>query len=472
MHLEDLVPELLARILQVLDHPRDLLSLVRASPQCFRVYAQSPALILSPVLKNAILPDALHHALACEHVPSTPSQTVREAFLKDYFQYKPFTFPTDKTTITALCGLCLRTSYFVDDYSARAMRALNVKPDAEQAPASALSSTERTRFQRAFFRHELYCRVFPVDHHAPGRSVVPAPEQFAEFLEGMAPWEAEEMTCVHHYFTVLMGDFIDDLEDQLVETVLTAPGAYHPHALTHSSSRGPAKRRKIRSTIVRGLPDDLFIPSPDPIQKDIDDEQGPADDTDMVLVKNLDLWGLSLFTKEGRFRSPSSVSYLASLGSTFVYRLVFADKDQRRRMIQENTPVWRDFLPEALDHAPGTGPKITVPKEIADNHVSHPNLGYFRFKRSEQLIYYGINNCILNYPLRERAFVFWDTDRILCPTVSNQMQRARHMDPVKVHLQFDRYESKSAEERLEGVRIPRAQMERIMNKFESLFDSW
>ncbi|UKZ72330.1 uncharacterized protein TrAtP1_013273 [Trichoderma atroviride] len=454
MHLEDLVTELLARILQVLDHPRDLLSLVRASPHCFRVYAQSPVLILSPVLKNAIPPDVLYHALACGLVPSTPSQTVREAFLRDYLQSKPLTFPTDQITITALFGLCLRTCYLVNDYSTRAMRALNLEPDAGKATASALSSTERARFQRAFFR-----------------SLVPAHEQFTQFLARMAPWEAEEMTCVHHYFTVLIGGFIDDLEDQLVETVLTAPGVCHPPVLAHSPSPKPAKRRKIRTTTVNGLIIDLHAPSWEPIQKDIDDRQSPADNTDTVPFDNLDLHDLDIFTKDGRFRSPKFVSYVASLGLSFMYRLVLADKDQRRRIIQENTPVWRDFLPEALDHAPGDRPKTTMPDGIDNNHLSHPNLGYFRFKRSKEEVHFRIlHDSILNCPLRERAYVFWDTDRILCPVVSDQLQKARYMDPEMVDLQFDRYEVESAEERLKGVQIPWAQMERIIEEFGSVFD--
>ncbi|KAM0514454.1 hypothetical protein ACHAPE_006747 [Trichoderma viride] len=472
MHLEDLMPELLARILQVLDHPRDLLSLIRASPHCFRVYAETPAIILSPIIKNAILPDALHHALACVHLPSTSSQTVPDAFLRDYFQYEPLAFPTDKTTLTALCGLCLRTSHFVDDYSTRAMRALNLKPDAGQATASALSPTERARFQRAFFRYELYCRVFPVDRHARSGSLVPAQEQFTGFIARMAPWEAEEMTCVHHYFTVLIGGFLDHLEDQLVETVRAAPGFRHP-ILTDFLTPEPAKRRKIRSTTASGLKRDSFVPSSEPIQKDMDDGQSPADDTDVVSFEALDLYGLDLFSKDGRFQSPKYVSYVASLGSTFMYRLALADKDQRRRMIQENTPERRDFLPEALEHAPGTGPKTTMPDGIDDNHLSHPNLGYYRFKRWEEEIYFGIlRGSIQSCPLRERAFVFWDADRILCPRVSDQLQRARHMDSARVDLQFKRSTGKSAEERLKGVRIPKAQMERIVEEFGSLFDPW
>lgn len=461
------MPELLARILQVLDHPRDLLSLVRASAQCFRVYAQSPALILSLVLKNAILPDALHHALACGLVPSAPSPTVREAFIRDYFQSKSLPFPKDKNTITALARLCLQTSTFVDDYSTRAIRALNLRPNVGQTTAAALSSTERARFQRAFFRHELYCRFFPVDFRARCTSLVPGKEQFTQFIARMAPWEAEEMTCVHHYFTVLAGGFIDDLEEQLVETVLTAPDVCHPHVLDRSPSTEPAKRREISTTAAISLTDDSSIRFPEPISL--------ACDTDMVYFDKLDLTHLDIFSKSDRFYSSAYVSYIASLGSTFMYRFILSDKDQRRRIIQENTPVWRDFLPEALNYAPGTSasPKTIMPDGIDDNHLSHPNLGYFRFKRSEREVYFKfLHEDILNYPLRERAFVFWDADRILCPVINDQLQKARDVDPGKVKLRSNRYKSKSAEERLKGVRMPRTLMKRIDEEFGSVFDSW
>ena len=46
------------------------------------------------------------------------------------------------------------------------------------------------------------------------------------------------------------------------------------------------------------------------------------------------------------------------------------------------------------------------------------------------------------------------------------------MDPKKVDLLFNRYRSKSAEERRKGVMILKAQMERIVDEFGFVFDSW
>ncbi|KAK0621403.1 hypothetical protein B0T17DRAFT_508753 [Bombardia bombarda] len=439
MYLHALAPELLSLILKALDRPRDLHSLIRASAPCFRVYALSPVLILSSILRNAILPDALHHALAHGHIPATPSNESLEAFLDEYFQADSFGFPTDKATLVTLCRLFSQTCYFIDDYSARAMHTLDPEPNPGQATALSLSRTERARLQRAFYRYELYSRVFPVDSNARCHSLVPADVQFSRFLARIEPWEAEEMSCAYHYFTSLMGRFIYDLEEQVVETVLASPDVRRPPSLACPFPNG----------------------------------QGRADDSDMVLFNCLDLRDLDLFSNDGRFRSPGIVSYLASLGSAFIYQLVLADKGRRKDMIREKTPVWRDFLPEALDHAPDTGPKTIVPDGIDDNQPSHPNLGYYLFKRSEQDVYFHIrHDGILNCPLRETAFVFWDAEKIFRPPVGDNLRETRRMDPKRVNQLYNRYRGKSAEEWLEGVKIPRAQMERIIEEFGSVFDSW
>jgi hypothetical protein len=203
------------------------------------------------------------------------------------------------------------------------------------------------------------------------------------------------------------------------------------------------------------MDDDSILYSSTSIQTESDDEeQSRADDnSDMVLFDLLDLRDLDLFSTDGRFRSARTISYLASLGSAFIYQLVLANNNQRKDMIRENSPVWRDFLPEALDHATGVCPKTTVPDGIDDNQPSHANLGYYLFKPSEKDIYFSIHHAgILNCPLRERAYVFWDAERILCPAVSDNLREARYMDSKKVNLLFNRYKSKSAEERLEGVK--------------------
>ncbi len=234
MVLHHLPAELLSLVLQAVDCPRGPLSLIIASSPCYGAYTQSPHLILASVLKNAILPDAFQHALAILRIPvaKPPRAEPLEAFLDEYFQTHSFGVPTDKAALIALCRLYLRISYFVDDYSSRAMRALVTEPNTEQTPNfSPLSSTERARFQRAFFRYELYSLALPADFNVRNHSLFLAHAQFTRFLARMEPMVVQEMSCVHYYFASLIGGFIDDLEDQLVEAVLTAPGVRRPLGL-------------------------------------------------------------------------------------------------------------------------------------------------------------------------------------------------------------------------------------------------
>lgn len=476
MSLHLLPIEVLSLILQEVDCPRDLLSLVGLSGPCYRAYESAPNLILSSVLRNAIAPTVLHHALAILNVPATsgpdPQTEVLEGFIDRYFQAgSSFEFPADAAAMTVLRRLHSRISYFVDDYSSRAMQALATKPDGQQGAGWVLSSSERARFQRAFFRYELYSLVFPVDHSVLRHSLFPADLQFARFLAHMEPWEVEEMSCVHHYFTSRIEGLIGRLEDQVVEAVLSAPGV-------RSNPGHP--------TLAEPLILDSLGPSSQPIQPRDDSEpagrsdkserEGSPDDDDdndsMVRFDSLDLLDLDLFSRDGSFRLPEIVSYLASLGSEFLRELLVADNDERNDIIRRNIPLRRDFLPEAVDQAPATGPRTMVPGDVAnDDDPRRPSLGYYSFKRSDQDVYLEIRHeGILNAPLRERAFVFWDAMRVAQPMVRDSLREASQARTGEVNRILNRHERQSPEERLEGVKIPRAVMDTIMAEFGSTFD--
>ncbi|KAG9249744.1 uncharacterized protein F5Z01DRAFT_466790 [Emericellopsis atlantica] len=480
MSLHLLPIEVLSLILQEVDCPRDLFSLVGLSGPCFRAYESAPNLILSSVLRNAIAPTVLHHALAILNVPDAPGpdpQTeVLEGFIDRYLQAgSSFEFPADTAAMTALRRLHSRISYFVDDYSSRTMRALATKPDGQQGAGWDLSSSERARFQRAFFRYELYSLVFPVDHSVLRHSLFPADLQFARFLAHMEPWEVEEMSCVHHYFTSRIEGLIDRLEDQVVEAVLSAPGV-------RSSPSHPilAEPLILDSLGPSSQPTQLRDDSEPPGRSDKSERGGSPDDDDdddydddsMVRFNSLDLLDLDLFSRGGRFRLPEIVSYLASLGSGFLHELLVADNDERKDIIRRNSPLSRDFLPEAVDQAPATGPRTVIPGDIAnDDDPRRPSLGYYSFKRPDQDVYLEISHeGILNAPLRERAFVFWDAARVTQPMVRDSLREASQARTDEVNRILNRHERQSPEERLEGVKMPRAVMDTIMAEFGSTFD--
>ena len=482
MALYRLPTEITSLILETLDSPQDLFSLISASARCFRVYNGSPQRALAAVLRNAILPNALPHAVAAVRAMAAVAPGLRqneslEAFLDEYFETESFGFPADKESLIALCRLYSQTIYLIDGYSTRAMRTLGLERYVEPS----LSPTERARFQRAFFRHELYSRVFSVDHARTSHSRVPADEQFYLFLGRVDPWEVEEMSCVHHYFASLVGECIDHLEHQVVQSVLNAPSVCRPpgSARPRPSTSEPTPRRRIPVTTASGWVDDSIIDSPKPTWIENGKGQTKAHDDAMTFFHHLDLTDLNMFSKDGRFHSSSIISYLGSLGLAFIYRLATADENERKDIVLKHAPpVGRDFLPEALACAVGVRPRTFISSEVDDRDISRPNLGWwFAFEDPEQVLYFQNNDVwfqisddgIINSPLRERAFVFWDADRLTGPAWDNLL-RAKNMAPAEVDRLFDRSARKSAEEQLLGVRLPQTLMDRIEREFGSTFE--
>lgn len=134
--LETLAPELLILIQRMVDSPRDLHSLISASPTCFRSFCLNRRQILLSVVVNGILPGALRHAVAICHVPppvvsrsrqrkrrrhdpDIPSNSLK-AFLDKYFSEEAFDLLTNITDIATLFRLQALVSRFADEYFVRA----------------------------------------------------------------------------------------------------------------------------------------------------------------------------------------------------------------------------------------------------------------------------------------------------------------------------------------------------------------
>ena len=449
MHLESLAPELLVHILLSIDCPRDLWSAISAVPIWLHIFSASPERVLGAVLSNAIEPDALYHALAVFDVPrwrkgirdeegdAAVIRNVQE-FVDRYVQsvsHQATLEGLNMRSLITVSRLYSRVSTFTDDYFARAMGALGfVGPQAQLTPTpdvagrqflrspSPLSHTERARLQRAFFRYEIYSRLFPVDTSWHANSVLPAGSQFNRFLSCMKPWEVEELTSVHLYLTTVIGELMDHLEDQVVQAVRNA---------------------------------NLSLRCDDPT-------------LDLIRFDCSEHAEMNLFSVSGRIRSPNCLSYLASLGLSFAYKLFTGSELERKEMIRANTPMWRQYLPEALEHAPENAPATITPDLASSNDdPSHANLGYFLYKRSNRDVYLRIHaQGVLNKALRERGYVFWDAARIREPLVNDGLEHAREMSEQDV-ARSNRYLGLSVEERVQGVDVTPELMKRIIDEFGS-----
>ncbi|KAI1059128.1 hypothetical protein LB507_004131 [Fusarium sp. FIESC RH6] len=436
MSLEYLAPELLSLILQSIDSPRSLHALISASPACFRVFNQTSQLVLLAVIKNT-LPETNHkHLLAFHQAPSPATTTAVELFLDRYFDVSSsFDFPTSRADLVQLYKIYNRVSCLIN----RFLKHVNDLgfDDTILIP----SRYENTRLQRAFLRYGLYSRVFPADDTRPWEDPSPnhnfsSGEQFHFFLNFLYPWECEEIVCVEQYLSILMGDFVDEIEDRLTQAVKSV--------LVPESS----KLAEVRDNSVKD---------------------------DLRHFRNLDLTCLRMFSSDSRSEIHHNISYLASLGLDFVYDLIRADQEERSRIIRSNSPNFRDFLQEALNHSPDVteqrGEDMASWEDdqfcVWDDEPSCNNLGWTQFglpNRNRE--YMGIDNwSYFMLPLRELGYIFWDSSRFRSGLVDEKLRMAGAMSSEERKTRFCRRDKETLEQLYKGYMIPRSELARLESQF-------
>ncbi|KAI0424352.1 hypothetical protein F5Y09DRAFT_353498 [Xylaria sp. FL1042] len=224
MALHRLAPELLCLIFSSLDSPQDLYSLIRASPSCLQAFLPSRRITLSSIIRNVLLPESIHDALALLHIPKPPPgadpdlQEI-EAFLDQYPRGNSWHFPTDLPSVVLLTRLASRISWFINGYFDYAMGTLATVQD----HSGNWSPIERARLQRAFLRFEIYCRICLPSGAHPWTSLLSPDFMFHHFLEKLEPWEVEEITCIYEYFVALVGQYMLDREDKFIRTIMAHP---------------------------------------------------------------------------------------------------------------------------------------------------------------------------------------------------------------------------------------------------------
>ncbi|RKK82811.1 hypothetical protein BFJ68_g17510 [Fusarium oxysporum] len=441
MALENLAPELISLILQNVDSPRGLHDMISASPLCLRVFSKTPQTFLSSVIRNALPTDNLRRLLAVRQTPSPATKSTVSEFLEKYFHASwSFNFPTGKSELMLLCRFYNRVTFLISCYTEYMYRLGFV--DSILIP----TSTECIRLQRAFLRFEIYCRVFPADNSFPLETVsandeFSSIEQFDLFISRLSPWEVEEIACVELYVTLMMRDYIDELESQFMSTVdkyarLAWPLLSEPESEAETETKNETERKRERDSLVE--------------------------------LTALDQTSLSLFSKEGRYRSSDNISYMTSLGLDFIYDLCTAGEG-RYELIRSNCQYSREFLPEALRHSP-TWPPDHQYEETAtlENDSLCSNLGYLIFSRVEgdERMYKPITTKGGRYSgIRQLGYVFWDSERILSPEIYDKLEDMKWILWQDITFRFDPGAQKGAGERLEGVKIQRVHMKKLERDF-------
>lgn len=411
MAFQTLPLELHSSVLRCLASPQDLLSVMIASPGCLAAFENAPRFCLASVLRNAIEPEVMPHALAAlatlRFKATNYPRPDMNSFIDEYFGARSFEFPTDVRGLTSFCRLYSVISYFMDDYIARAVKSLYDDESPAETPAILPPSpTERARLQRAFFRYEIYCALFPPPDSLenPPAPVSTPREQFRRFLRRLSALHVEEMCCIHFYFASVVRKVIDGLEDQLVAEVLDA---------------------------VRGAAD------------------APGDKTT-----------LTSYPPYASREANRVLHYFASFGSLSMRRLVRADQDGRRNMLRRFREPIREFLPEVLSLA-GTG--VSPTRESHSSSCVYSDLDIFALLK--QGYYIPINSGYIYCALRERAYVFWDRDRIMLGHVKRNLEDAASMEYVVVAETYNRRHRRTVRQRIGNAQMLESDSDRIEARY-------
>ncbi|MBE3044867.1 hypothetical protein IMZ48_20365 [Candidatus Bathyarchaeota archaeon] len=438
-YLDNLPPELMLGVLYSMRTLQDLQSLIAASPSYLQVFRHHRRRVLVSVLRNAIPEDALRDTLfilnAPEptpgHVISPPEEpmedpsilleghknrarTTASTLTRKYFSNHEFDFPSTMPELDRLARLCLLVESFTDDYALHVARKLTSPidgtpgvgkwhPPAHFAP---LSTGERARIQGAFYRYELYCRIFrcydnPLSQARwRGDSLFSGGGQLYRFIRHMDLWKVEEMSCIYNYLHSLARGCVQELEDQVVAAV-------------HCAALGATKTR--RGKVANSPASRPYLARASSIYL----EKKRADTNEIMVPFEISLDDhLGIFTSTyPANQNPHDFSgKLASYGLAYIRRLVSADIKTRSAIIRSETPFGRVFLPGALD--PDDFSQMVNQATRLPAHWGGIETGTDRysFRPSRNCIRRrGENHTPMRYKthelLRDRGYPFWDAER-------------------------------------------------------------
>jgi len=457
--LNSLSAELVLMVMVHLSSPRDVYSMIRASLLFHQIFLTYKSKILSSVIQQAIPPEVLPDALAacdasriesltshCSKLDRSTRTSIREnrklhvsmrqqamEFLRNY-RRRTQQRVDDLSTTLRLCRLWTITECFVTRYSEQAFkntrrhlsrqRSRNPGDCAEgQSPTGALSKAEHSRLQRAFFRFEIFRKIFTpgIEDRHRYSPIMNKREQSLLLQVLLRPWELEELACVHEYLVKEMEYSFDELEGIFVENIMKA--AKDGEELLLSS--GPV-------------------------------DSGYALYTKYTGLGILDWHGLGMFEGTcGVSCHDEEIKSMVARGLPFLRRYLRLGSKERMAVMTFYS-MGDSSLEEVLDGAtyyPDNQRATAKPTESSDS-LRNSTMIWSWARQSKSQVSYRF--CAPEETaLRSLGYIFWDKIRLQAAGILDHPR-----DELELILDHrDREDMMTAGERLEGLRIPHSALE-------------
>jgi len=436
--------------------PRDLYSTIRSFKPCYQLFVAHKSLILSTVIQLAIPAEILPDALAACHVSTfrtlerqrakmdDRTRTGRRAtdaldqrllqHIVDFFieyqnqRQQPPREPVllEQSISIPLYRLWATADFFISMHSTEALGDMRrylakqniICSNLGQYPCyeRALSETEQGRWQRAYFRFEIYRKLFRPGPR-PRDPTLDRRQQMKPFIGLLKFWEREELACVHEFLIRMMENSYDRLEDEFVEEIKDAA----------EEVEGNPEREQLKSESGR-----------------------PKYTTD---TRMLDWFGFMYVMYRGSQYSEVVMSMVRG-GLPFLRRLWGLEKKNHMHIIiMCSSQLYNPPLEKVLEFT------VDPPREQADfqpidltayeDSLQECNLGWLWADKSDSSYEYSRYPSFRpqDYGLRTLGYVFWDKERLLEAGLLEQLPNELEPFPAPQ----DKSKLPSVAERLRGV---------------------
>ena len=238
--LDSLPTEIRAAVLLNIRDIASLKALIHASPRYHSTYLSQRNAILKRVLSNSIHPEVLYDAFFAVRSTSILTSNLHDrtarvkGFLSEYKDKRDEWTPPEHLDLESLSKLARLQNQVQHATHDLCQKAFSCHPFAGKllGHGEQLSPNEIRRFYRAFYRFEIFCRLFRdwdlplADQSSPDASDGVRPstpeldsmEKSMRFLSLFNPWEVEEPACVRDYFCSYYRHMLQKFEPDLRKT--------------------------------------------------------------------------------------------------------------------------------------------------------------------------------------------------------------------------------------------------------------